>query len=934
MRRFVSYLALCGVMLLGVGISVKPVVTSMNTDVAYSDGKTLYFKASSYDVTKQEETCVGGYTDFLTEYDYTDNGQLAIEYLSDVVTSRLNTWKMSEYKVEIEGYDTIKVTLRAANNSAITYEYLEKYLSFSGQDYELDVTAIADKDNDPTKETWKTMIDGNEAAIEYIEQSGYSIPVVVIGVNSECVSDFLELVKYCDEHTTEENQETGEPGKSTNIVVWANRAPDDTYEQASKDANVASRVLKIQTTANDNAVWYRTAKEKEEKSSPHLQLVPESSALTANGYDPSKGKEAYEAAVFLRNMINASRLGNSEKQQFMLNYTYTMDAPASVEKLISTTSILTLSMSKTLISTIVVFALIALILCLFDRLLGVAELTAVTGVAFLSLLLFTCFGAQFNIATLLGVAVAGILGAFGSILYSHKLKNEIYKGRTLKKAHIEASRRSMLPIVDAGIVSILVGIFIYAFTGDIVSKLGLMMIIGGAISILWNLIITRMLGWLVCNDNTVNNKFASYLNINKEKIPNLLKDEKQTYFGPYEGKNFQKGKKILGVFTGAVMIAGIVCLAVFGAKNGGDPYNDAALKQTSTVLRLDVKSTEQGKISIQQFESEDKLLNSQGDYSDIFHNIKVNDKVFADNVKEITLSELSHPVFDSSDGENGTTYYYFYYSITLKKSYDLNKNDYKFDYGSDGQYNKHLIGSLDDAFENIFLEDVYGDSTAYAVEFATINPKVGAPYLKDLAIGLSIGLAVAAVYMMLRYRLSRGLTASLLSFVAGFTGMAFFVITRISVTPIFPIGAIAAALLTLVASIYILNEEKELFKESHERDKTSFSRRSENLIRANSTAAAPYLFFTLLIFYIGIILFGLGTIEYSYVYLSLIIGGLFGVSLILVCMTPMSIFIAKYLAKIKFKPLKKKKAKRKGGDLMKKKKGAEPEEAIFIGIND
>lgn len=932
MRRLLSYLALCGAMLLGVGVSVSPVVQKMNTDVAYSEGKTLYFKASSYNISNAEETTVGGYTDFLNEYDYTSSGQRSIEFLKDVVTSRLNNWKMSEYKVEIEGYDTLKVTLRAANNSATSYQYLQQYLSFSGKHLELDVTAIADPENDPTKESWKTMIEGQVAEIKYIEQSGFSVPVVAIGVNN--TEDFLAMVDYCNENTKEEDHEKGTEAQTTSIVVWANRAPDDKYELASKDANVASRVLKVQTTANDNAVWYANDTDRTNKDNPSFQLIPASAALTEGGFDPSKSQEAYEAAYFLANMMNASALGTNGEQEYMLTYTHTEDAPATVESLVSTSSILSISLSKTLISVIVVFVLLGVVLCLFDRMLGVMELTGVAGVTFLTFLTFVGFGAQFNIAALLGLAVAAGLAAFGAIYYSAKLKNEVYKGRTLKKAHVEASKKAALPILDVSLVAIIIGIFVFVFAGDIASKLGLMMVIGGAIALAWNLIVTRILGWLLTNDSTVNSKFGALLHIDKDKIPNLLKEEKQTYFGPYEKKDFTKGKFGVGIFTGALLIAGIVCVAVFGGKNYGDPYNDAALKETSTVLHIDVKSTEPGKISILQFESEDKLMNDLDDYSDIFHNVKIDDKVFAKNVKSIELSETPHSVFDSQDGENGTTYYYFYYRITLNKAYDLDKSNYKIDYGASGQYDKHVIGYLSEGFEQFFIDQVYNDTTAYSVEFKTVTPEIGAPYLSDLLISMAIGFAVATAYLMLRYRPSRGLVAGVFSFGAAFIGIAFFVIARIPVAPVFAVGAIAAGLLVLVSSIYILAQEKELFRESHDRDKTSYAARSAFLTRANSLGAGPYLFFVLNLFYIGVLLFGIGPFAYSNVFLSLIIGCLFGTGLMLSCLTPCSIFIAKYLSKIKIKPIKRKKKKNSGGNLMKKKKGAEPEEAIFIGIND
>ena len=52
MRRFIAYIAMCSALLLGVGAAVSPTIVNANTDLAYSEGKTLTFRLSSKDVDK------------------------------------------------------------------------------------------------------------------------------------------------------------------------------------------------------------------------------------------------------------------------------------------------------------------------------------------------------------------------------------------------------------------------------------------------------------------------------------------------------------------------------------------------------------------------------------------------------------------------------------------------------------------------------------------------------------------------------------------------------------------------------------------------------------------------------------------------------------------------------------------------------------------
>ena len=128
MRRFLSYLILCGATLVGVGASVAPVaVNMMDGDLAYADGQTLYFRVANTDVTSIN----GNYTDdaggFLT-YDETLSKQ-PIEYVADTMRERLDAYGITAYNVETQGADTVAVTLRTPRGRVATekaYKHLRR----------------------------------------------------------------------------------------------------------------------------------------------------------------------------------------------------------------------------------------------------------------------------------------------------------------------------------------------------------------------------------------------------------------------------------------------------------------------------------------------------------------------------------------------------------------------------------------------------------------------------------------------------------------------------------------------------------------------------------------------------------------------------------------------------------------------------------------
>ena len=99
MRRYISYIAMCATLLIGIGASVSPLMKTMNSDLAYADGKTLYFKASHY----EENSVNGNYQDFLAAEDINASGQPVINDLANTVKARLDNWGMSEYEVKVQG---------------------------------------------------------------------------------------------------------------------------------------------------------------------------------------------------------------------------------------------------------------------------------------------------------------------------------------------------------------------------------------------------------------------------------------------------------------------------------------------------------------------------------------------------------------------------------------------------------------------------------------------------------------------------------------------------------------------------------------------------------------------------------------------------------------------------------------------------------------
>ena len=949
MRRLIAYLALTSTLTLGAAACVSPLVLQMDADLAYAEGKTLYFKASNYDAA----SLVGNYENFLTEEDK-DGDTYIVSKIADTMRERLDIWGVSDYEVETQGYDTIAVSLRSSNNKDLEYAYLESYLSFSGGHYEVDASnttgggSAGDEEEDGRynhNDLWDTMLDGKTARFHLLDQGGYQVPVVLIPIDDEHKTAFTDLITYCNNNTVaEEKDQDGNvttEGKSCNLVIWANRLESDRYEDRS-DANVASHIFFETATGNDQAVYYESGDS--DKEHPFLQLIPSSKATESGTYDPNYAQEATDAANFLMNKFNASAYeyrsdhSGSEDSVYRVHFTYSEDKMASVDRLVHLGDFFASpSMGRTMATVLAIVAFTALFLAFFERFFTFSHM-AVMGVTTVgTLATFIAFGTQFNISALLALGAVALVSLFQSLFFTSRFRNEVYKGRTLKKAEQEASKMSVLPSIDAGILAIVLGVCLYLLGGSVLRAGGVMLAIGGFYSIFSSLILTRLFGWILCNDNTINEKFAGFLRIKKDKIPNLMEQEKQSYFGPYQEKDFTKSKKYAGIVASLLVLVGIGSTIGFGVANGGNIYNfgdDTA----HTVLRMEVKSSEEDRITVDGFSSIADLYDPEGeDHADLFHQYSIDGKPLADYVVNFALSETPKTVYETPEaGSEGTNYYYFFYEAELSASFDLNE-EYTIKEWSEVEntYVDFAGTSLIDLSETIAelggsdLNDVMNVSVA----FAPVATGEQAPYVGDVCLGIGIALAVSFVYLAFRYRLSRGLAISILTFATSFMALSFFVYTRIAVNPTVTLGLILGVISALLVSLFLLNREKELRKEDHENDRNSLAKRSEQLKKATSYEAENVEVFGVIALYIPLFALCFGPLSYGFANLLAILAVVFSAVLILVLLSPLSDLFAKWFSHIKIKPRKGKK-KAQTGNLMKKKRSGEPEEAIFIGIND
>jgi len=916
MRRKLAYIILTSALLLGVGSIIGASIVKMDTDVSYGAGKDLYFRISNKD-----STLTG-----LTPEEYiTDDNYVGVDDVASVMEDRLQTWGVNA-SVAKEGYDTIKVSIRAQGADDTEYGYIENYLAFSGQNITLGVgTTDADVlKNAPADASYldNAMFEDQTASITYVS----NVPVVTIPVNKTGKDGlFDKLISYCTSNTKAANSSEGTSATNCYLVLWNNFREGDNYSfatdssSANYDANMTKRLFFGENASN---AWY-VDKSNSDNDYKQFQIIPNSEAIKNGSYDSSKAGAAYKAAFYYMNILNASSYRDLG-EGYDVTFAYATDIAASTENLITAGDWhLSTNLGATLLASLAALAIGAFALALFYHYGALAVLSNVAIAVEGAILLFAYFSAQFGIGALIGLLLAALVTAFGGIYYFAKMKEELYQGRNPKKAHSEAIKKALWPTLDVGIIAIIVGLCVYVWVPSVVGKLGLMLVLGSFFGTAANILLLRLEGWLLANDSSTDAKFDSLYFVDKGKVPDAIKEEKQTFFGPYANKDFQKRKTLVAIIGGALVVASIVGASLFIALNASS-YNYADTYSDTTSISLEYR--------VDNGTSETLLMYTKDQVENDYLPLITYHVVSNGQTTSTALSQLYGDIVLEQETLYSTTdlkkYDVYYFDIPLNENIPLTEGD-------DGSFYFTVTGTKTITAYNL-QEALTAANESYkglTAEGNLVQYEAGIPTLGEVYLGLGVGMIFVFAYLLLRFKPSRAIAATVISMAAGLLVVGFFSLTRLAVSPLVSSGAIVATLLAVFLCLILLNKDHEINKESRERDKSTLAFRNLCLKQANGQAAGDLVIFGLiasgcLIFYVGF-----APSAYFYVFLGALVGLALAIPLVLVLLEPFTVALTKLFSQIHFS-FNNYHHRDAGNPTGGKKKSAEPEEAVFIGIND
>lgn len=262
------------------------------------------------------------------------------------------------------------------------------------------------------------------------------------------------------------------------------------------------------------------------------------------------------------------------------------------------------TLQTTLIAGIIGISLIIVILLLVYRFAGFISAVSMMLYTFLVFLVFWVVG---GVLTLPGIAalVLGIgMAVDSNVIMFARIKDELYKGKSLPLAFKEGTKSSFSAILDSNLTTLLVAIIMFIFGESSIKGFATMLIITVIVTMLTMVALTRILLKAVVKTGYFDKRTKAFINVKKEDIPDVNKNETVKVI-PFRNANFLRYSKLFIAMSFIIMILGGIMFGIRGLNLGIDYQagSDISIETNETLtqkeLSKDLKTLKLDKESIE-----------------------------------------------------------------------------------------------------------------------------------------------------------------------------------------------------------------------------------------------------------------------------------------------------------------------------------------------
>ena len=340
--------------------------------------------------------------------------------------------------------------------------------------------------------------------------------------------------------------------------------------------------------------------------------------LDYNGMTDSFAKEGSLCGTSESNCLSAATVSQGFASDVIIQGNFTDDEVSNLVDLINSGSLPSKlseissktvgasfgddTLQKTLVAGIIGVILIGVLLVAIYHFAGFVSTVSMLLYTFLVFLVFWLVG---GVLTLPGIAalVLGIgMSVDSNVITFARIKEELYKGKSLPLAFKEGVKCSFSAILDSNLTTLIVAIIMFIFGESSIKGFATMLIITVIVTMFTMVFLTRILLNLFVKTNYFNDKTKLFIGVKKEDIPNVSKNEKVKKV-PFGKVDFLKNRKIFAGVSIIIILVGAVTIGFCGLNLGIDyragtditisTDKDVTKKQlTSDLKELKLKSSD------------------------------------------------------------------------------------------------------------------------------------------------------------------------------------------------------------------------------------------------------------------------------------------------------------------------------------------------------
>ncbi|MDY6034473.1 MAG: protein translocase subunit SecF, partial [Bulleidia sp.] len=295
------------------------------------------------------------------------------------------------------------------------------------------------------------------------------------------------------------------------------------------------------------------AKAREGEESKYISDASENSQINEDCI--ISGNFTEESARTLANLINSGSLPVklTELSSNVVSASYGADA-----------------LRVTALAGVLGVAVVMLVMILVYRLPGLISAIMLAFYVWAVFGIYSLMGAVFTLSGI-GALVLGIgMTVDANIINYERIRQELYKGRSVRAAVAEGGKLSFGAVFDAQLTTLIAALIMYIWGTGTVKGFATMLIITVVMTLLLNVGFSKRLLNLIVDSGVCDNKPGLFA-VKKNQIPNVSKGEKQFYTGTHHLDYMGKAKYAVGISSLIVIVA--LCLSLFNLSKGNGFFN-------------------------------------------------------------------------------------------------------------------------------------------------------------------------------------------------------------------------------------------------------------------------------------------------------------------------------------------------------------------------